>query len=59
MNILVGNFPAEVIPLTALFHVLFEENRAAGIRSERAGSGQKYIAHTVLHGDFAAQKLSE
>jgi hypothetical protein len=58
MNILVWNFPAEVTPLAALLHVLLEEDRATGIRRECAGSGQKNIAHSILHGDFAAQKLS-
>ena len=58
VNILVGNFPAEVTPLAALLHVLFKEDRAPGIRRKCAGSGQKNIAHSILHGDFAAQKLS-
>ena len=59
MNILVGKFPAEVAPLAALLDVLFEKNGTPGICRERAGGGQKDIAHTVLHGDFAAQKMSE
>lgn len=59
MNILVGNFPAEVIPPAALLHVLFQEDRAPGIRRERAGRGQKGFAHAILHYDLAAQKLSK
>jgi len=58
MDILVGNLPAKVAPLAALLHVLFEEDRAPGIRRKLAGSGQKDIAHAVLHGNLAAQKLS-
>ena len=59
MYVLVGNFPAEVTPLAALFHMLFEEDRAPGIRRECARGGQQYIPHSILNGDFAAQKLSE
>ena len=59
VNILIGNFPAEIASLAALFHMLFQEDRAPGVRRECAGRGQKRIAHAILHGDFAAQKLSE
>src|SRR6267142_1153116 len=59
MDVLVGNLPAEVTPLPALLHVLFEEDRTARIRREGARGGEKYITHAILHSDFAAQKLSE
>jgi len=59
VNILIGNFPAEVTSLAALFHMLLQEDRAPGIRRERAGRGQQHIAHAILHSDFTAQKLSK
>ena len=59
VNILIWNFPAEVASLAALFHMLFQEDRAPGVCRECAGRGQKRIPHTILHGDFAAQKLSK
>jgi len=59
MNVLVGDLPAKVTFLTALLHVLFEEDRAPRIRRESAGSRQKNISDTILYGDFAAQKLSK
>ena len=59
MNVLVRDFPAEVIPLAALLHVLFQEDRAPGIRREGAGRGQKGFAHAILNCDFTAQKLSK
>ena len=57
MDVLVRNFPAEIIALAALFIVLLEENGASGIGGKQARSGQQDIAHTILHGDLAAEKL--
>ena len=59
VNILVGNLPAEVASLAALFHMLFQEDRTPGIRRKRAGRRQQRITHAILHSDFTAQKLSE
>ena len=57
MDVLVRNFPAEVTALAALFNVLLEENGAAGIGGKEARGGQQDVAHTILHGDLAAEKL--
>ncbi len=57
MDVLVRNFPAEITALAALFNVLLEENGASGIGGKQARSGQQDIAHTILHGDLAAEKL--
>ena len=48
---------AEITALAALFNVLLEENGASGIGGKQARSGQQDIAHTILHGDLAAEKL--
>ena len=57
MDVLVRNFPAEITALAALFNVLLEENGAAGIGGKEARGGQQDVAHTILHGDLAAEKL--
>lgn len=59
MNVLVRNLPTEVTLLSALLHMLLEEDRASGVCRKRAGSGQENIADAVLYGHFAAQKLSK
>jgi hypothetical protein len=48
-QILIWDFPAEVLVLSALLEILFEENGAAGIGHESAGRGQKDIAGAILH----------
>lgn len=57
MDVLVGNFPAEVTAFAALFNVLLKENGASGIGGKKARGRQEDIAHTILHGDLATQKL--
>jgi hypothetical protein len=57
MDILVRNFPAEVTALAALFNVLLEKNGTPGISGKKARGRQEDIAHTILHGDLAAEKL--
>ena len=57
MDILIRNFPAEVTALAALFDVLLKENGAAGIGGKKARGRQEDIAHAILHGDPATQKL--
>jgi len=48
-KILIGNFPAKVLVLSALLEILFEENGTAGIGDESAGSRQQDIAGAILH----------
>ena len=48
-QILVRDFPSEVLLLSALFEMLFEEDGTAGIGDENAGGGQKDIAGAILH----------
>jgi hypothetical protein len=48
-QVLIGDFPAEVLVLAALFEVLLEEDGAAGIGDEDARSRQKDIASAILH----------
>jgi hypothetical protein len=48
-QILVRDLPAEVLLLSALFEMLFEEDGTAGIGDESARSGQKDIAGAILH----------
>src|SRR6266481_5551776 len=55
-NVLIGNLPAELFLLSALFEMFFEEDGTAGIGGKRAGRGQKDIAGAVLHLDPAPQK---
>ena len=55
-KVLIGNFPAEMPMLPALFEHLFEENGAAGISDERARSGQDNIAGAKLHIHLTPQK---
>src|SRR5262249_30664886 len=59
VNVLVGNFPAEVASLAALFDVLLQKDRTSGIRRKGAGSGQQDIAYAVLYSDPAAEELGE
>ena len=58
-QILIGNFPAEMLVLAALLEILFEEDGAAGIGDEDARSGQKDIAGAVLHLYTTPQKGGE
>ena len=48
-QILVRDFPAEMLVLPALLEILFEEDGAARISHEGAGSRQKDIASAILH----------
>jgi hypothetical protein len=48
-QILVRDFPAEVLVLSALLEILFEEDRTSGISDESARGGQKDIAGAILH----------
>lgn len=48
-QILVRDFPSEMLLLSALFEMLFEEDGTAGIGDESAGGGQKDIAGAILH----------
>lgn len=57
MDVLVRNLPAEITALAALFNVLLEENGAAGIGGKEARGRQQDVAHTILYGDLAAEKL--
>lgn len=55
-QILVRDFPSEVLLLSALFEMLFEEDGTAGIGDENAGGGQKDIAGAILHLDSTPEK---
>ncbi len=55
-QVLIRDFPAEVLVLAALLEILFEEDGAAGIGDEDAGSGQEDVAGAVLHLNPAAEK---
>ena len=55
-QILIGDFPAEMLVLAALLEILFEEDGAAGIGDKRARSGQKDIAGAILHLNPAPEK---
>jgi hypothetical protein len=55
-QILIGDFPAEVLVLATLLEVLLEENGTTGIGDESAGSGQKDIAGAILHLHTAPEK---
>jgi len=55
-DILVGNFPAEVLLLTTLEQALFEEDRAARIGDKRSGGGEQNITGAVLHFYLAPKK---
>jgi len=48
-----------MLMLAALFEILLEEDGAAGISDEDAGSGQKDIAGAILHLHTATQKGGE
>jgi len=53
---LVGNFPAEIFGLAMLLVVLLEEDGAARITNERAGSRKANIPGAILDFDRAAKK---
>jgi hypothetical protein len=55
-QILVRDFPAEVLVLSALLEILFEEDGTAGIGDESARGGQKDIADAILHLHAAPEK---
>ena len=57
MNILIWNFPTKVTALAALFDVLLKKNGSAGVGGKKARSRQENIAHTILYGDLATQKM--
>jgi hypothetical protein len=48
-QILIRNFPAKVLVLSALLEILFQENGTAGIGDQRAGGRQQDIAGAILH----------
>ena len=58
-EVLIRDFPAEMFVLAALFEILLEEDGAAGISDEDAGSGEKDIAGAILHLHTAPQKGRE
>jgi hypothetical protein len=55
-EILIGDFPAEVLVLAALLEILLEKDGAAGIGDECAGSGQKDVPGAILHLHPAPEK---
>jgi hypothetical protein len=55
-QILIRDFPAEVLVLAALFELLFEEDGTTGIGDEYAGGRQKDIAGAILHLHPAPEK---
>src|SRR5580692_3442067 len=55
-DVLVRNFPAELLILAVLLQVLFQEDRLAGIGDERSRSGQQDVTGAVMHFDPAPQK---
>jgi hypothetical protein len=55
-QILIRDFPPEMLVLAALFELLFEKDGAAGIGDKGAGSGQKDIAGAILHLNPAPEK---
>src|SRR5271170_3900498 len=48
-DVLVGNFPPEVLLRAALLEMLLQKDGAARIRNERAGRRQENISGAVLH----------
>src|SRR6266849_4207971 len=58
-QILVRDFPAEVLVLSALLEILFEEDGTAGIGDESAGGRQKDIAGAILHLNSTPEKGGE
>jgi hypothetical protein len=48
-QILIRDFPAEMLVLAALLEILFEEDGAPGIGYERAGSRQQDVPGAILH----------
>src|SRR5260370_36156097 len=54
-QILIRDFPAEVLVLSALLEMLFEEDGTARVGDERAGSGQEDIAGTILHRNWTPE----
>ncbi len=59
MNILVGNFPAEVTPFAALFHVLFGTALVASAVRESAATNQHLAkaAADAAEGSLLAKNL--
>ena len=55
-DVLIGDFPAEMLLLAVQFEVLLEKDGAAGISHKGAGSRQKNIAGAVLHLDPTPEK---
>jgi len=55
-QILIRDFPAEVLVLSALLETLFEEDGTAGIGYESAGSRQEDIAGAILHLNSTPEK---
>ena len=55
-QILIRDFPAEVLVLSALLEMLFEEDGTARIGDESAGSGQEDIAGAILHLNSTPEK---
>ena len=55
-QILVRDFPAEVLVLAALLEILFEKDGTSRIRDERAGSRQQDIASAILHFHTSPEK---
>jgi hypothetical protein len=53
---LIRDFPAEMLVLTALHEILFEENGAAGVGNEDTRCGQEDIAGAILHLNPASEK---
>jgi hypothetical protein len=55
-EILVRDFPAEMLMLAVLLEMLFEEDGATGIGDECARGGQKDVAGAILHLHAAPEK---
>jgi hypothetical protein len=57
VNVLVRDFPTEIIEAAALLNVLFEENGAAGIAYESARSRQHNVTNAIADGHSTAEKF--
>src|SRR5258708_13210084 len=55
-NILIGNLPAELLLVSTLFEMFFEEDGTAVIGGKRASCGQKDIGGAVLQPHPPPQK---
>ena len=53
---MIWDFPAEMLVLTTLHEILFEENGAAGVGNEDTRCGQEDIAGAILHLNPASEK---